>query len=104
MYHVLENKFYANKYLIQMRSQATCSGIKLLKVHGTRQNLDPNLKPEIQHTLAKQGSMKRLHVGQGRAGSKRMKPDPIRYCSTVKTDLSNQHLTCTCCTKRLAEV
>ena len=25
-------------------------------------------------------------------------------CSTVKTDLSDQHRTCTCCTKRLVEV
>ena len=41
-----------------------------------RKNLDPNLKPEIQHTLPKQGSMERPSVGQGRAGSKRKKPDP----------------------------
>ena len=48
MYQVLENKFYDDRYLIQMRSQAKSSGIKLPEVHGVRKNLDPNLKPEIQ--------------------------------------------------------
>ena len=51
-----------------MKSQAKSSGIKLLEVHGVRKNLDPNLKPEIQNTLPKQGSMERPCVGQGRAG------------------------------------
>ena len=31
MYQVLENKFYDDKYLIQRRSQAKSSGIKLRK-------------------------------------------------------------------------
>ena len=51
MYQVLESNFYDDKYLIQMRSQTKSSGIKLLEVHGTRKNLDPNLKPERQHTF-----------------------------------------------------
>ena len=52
MYQVLENKFYFennsynDKHLIQTRSQAKSSGIKLLEVHGMRKNLDPNLKHE----------------------------------------------------------
>ena len=33
MYQVLENKLYDDKYLIQIRSQAKSSGIKLLEVH-----------------------------------------------------------------------
>ena len=41
-----------------------------------RKNLDPNQKPEKQHTLPKQGSLERLHIGQGRGGSKRKRPDP----------------------------
>ena len=41
--------FYDDKYLIQMRSQAKSSSIKLLEVHGMRKNLDPNLKPDRQH-------------------------------------------------------
>ena len=85
MYQVLENKFYLgnnlcnDKYLIQMRSQAKSSGIKLPEVHGVRKNLDPNLRPEKQHILPKQGSLERLHIGQGRAGSKRKRPDPINH-------------------------
>ena len=77
MYQALENKFYLgnnfykDKYLIQMRSQAKSSSIKLPEVHGMRKNLDPNLKPEKWHTLPKQGSLERLCIGQGRAGSKR---------------------------------
>ena len=50
-----------------MRSQATSSGIKLPEGHGMRKNLDPNLKPEKQHTLPKQGSLERPCIGQGRA-------------------------------------
>ena len=51
MYQVLENKFYDDKYLIQMRSQAKSSSIKLPEVHGVRKNLDPNLnlKDNILH-------------------------------------------------------
>ena len=58
MYQTLENNFYDDKYLTQMRSQAKSSSIKLPEVHGMRKNLDPNLKPERQHTLPKQGSLK----------------------------------------------
>ena len=37
-----------------MKSQAKSNGIKLLEVHdGVRKNLDPNLRPEKQHTLPK---------------------------------------------------
>ena len=70
-----------------MRSQSTSSGIKLPEVHGMRKNLDPNLKPERQHTLPKQGSMERLCVGQGRAGSKRKRPDPINHAINQASNL-----------------
>ena len=90
MYQVLENKFYDDKYLIQMRSQAKSSRIKLPEVHGMRKNLDPNLKPERQHTLPKQGSMERPCVGQGRAGSKRKKPDPINHAINQASNLSQK--------------
>ena len=59
-----------------MRSQAKSSGIKLLEVHGVGKKLDPNLKPGKQHTISKQGSKERPHIGQGRAGSRRKRPDP----------------------------
>ena len=90
MYQVLENKFYDDKYLIQMRSQAKSSNIKLLEVHGMRKNLDPNLKPERQHTLPKQGSMERPHAGQERAGSTRKKPDPINHAVNQASNLSQK--------------
>ena len=55
-----------------------------------RKNLDTNLKPERKHTLPKQGSMERLHVGQGRAGSKRKKPDPINHAIKQASILSQK--------------
>ena len=90
MYQVLENKFYDDKYVIQMRSQAKSSGIYLPEVHGMRKNFDPNLKPERQHTLPKQGSMERPCVGQGRAGSKRKKLNPINHAINQSSNLSQK--------------
>ena len=90
MYQVLKNKFYDDKYLIQMRSQAKSSSIKLPEVHGMGKNLDPNLKPQRQHTLPKQGSMERPHVGQARAGSKRKNPDPINHAINQASNLSQK--------------
>ena len=47
MYQVLNENYYnTENYLVQTRSQATSSGIKLLEVHGMRKNLDPNIKLE----------------------------------------------------------
>ena len=47
MYKLLNNNcYYIEKYLIQTRSQAKSSGIKLSEVHGMGKNLDPNIKPE----------------------------------------------------------
>ena len=34
-------------------------------------NLDPNLKPEKQHTIPKHGNKERMPIGQGRAGSRK---------------------------------
>ena len=68
---VLDDNYYSDKYLIQARSQATSSGIKLPEVHAMGKNLDPNLKSEKQHAIPKQGSMERQHIGQGTAGSRR---------------------------------
>ena len=60
-----------------MRSQAKSSGIRLLEINDMGKNLDPNLKPEKQHAISKQGSMERLCIGQGRAGIRRKRSDPI---------------------------
>ena len=43
MYQVLHEKYYnAEIYLVQTRSKARSSGIKLPEVHGMGKNLDPN--------------------------------------------------------------
>ena len=44
-----------SKYLIQMCFKAKPSGTKLPEVHGVEKSLNPNLRPEKQHTIAKQG-------------------------------------------------
>ena len=49
------NKFSSEKYLIQTHSQAKTSGAKLQEVHGVQKELDPNLRPEKQHAISKQG-------------------------------------------------
>ena len=62
MYQILENNlenFFDDKYLIQTQSQAKSSGIKLLEVHGVGKSLNPNLRPEKQHTFPKQGNLER---------------------------------------------
>ena len=69
MYQILDDNYYNEKYLIQTRSHAKASGIKLLEVHGVGKNLDPNLKPKKQHTIFKHGSKEMPHIGQGRTGS-----------------------------------
>ena len=60
-----------------MWSQAKSSGTRLPEVHGVQMELDPNLRPEKQHTMSKQGKFERPQVGQGRAGLRRRKPDHI---------------------------
>ena len=47
MYKVLQESYYnIDSYLVQTRSQARSSGIKLPEVHGMKKNLDLNIKPE----------------------------------------------------------
>ena len=41
------------KCLIHMQSQVKTSGTKLPEVHGVRKELNPNLRPEKQHTMPK---------------------------------------------------
>ena len=99
MYKILENNlnnfdkhnnFGNSKYLIQMHSQAQTSGTKLPEVHGVQKGLDPNLRPEKQHTLPKQGKLEKLQIGQGRAGSKRKKPDPINQAIKQPSEMSQE--------------
>ena len=87
---ILDGNYYNEKYLIQRTSQVKTSGIKLLKVHAMGKNLDPNLKPEKQHAICKQGSMERPHIGQGRAGSRRKRPDSINQLINQPSSLSQK--------------
>ena len=75
MHKVLQENYYnIDIYLVQKRSQARSSGIKLPEGHGMRKNLDPNIKPEKQHANPIKGSVIKLCIGQGRAGLKRSDP------------------------------
>ena len=68
MYKILEdnlnrfdnnNNFGNSKYLIQMCYQTKTSGTKLPTVHGVDEGLNPNLRPEKQHAVPKQGKSER---------------------------------------------
>ena len=87
---ILDDSYYREKYLIQKRLQAKSSGIKLLKGYVVGKNLDPNLKPEKQHTIPKQGSKERPCIDQGRAGSRRKRPDPINQAINQPSSLSQK--------------
>ena len=85
-YKILNDNYYnIEKYLIQTISQAKSSGIKLPEAHGMGKNLNPNIKPEKQHANSKQGSVKRPHTGQGRAGLRTKKPNPIKQLTNHQT-------------------
>ena len=68
MYHGLHEKYYnTENYLVQTKSQARYSGIKLPKFHGMGKNLDPNMKLEKQHANPIKGGIEKPCIGQGRA-------------------------------------
>ena len=90
MYKILENNlgnFCGDRYLIQRQSQAKSSGIKLPEVHGVVKGLNPNLRPEKQHSLPEQGNLERPHVGHGRTRSKRKMSDPIKQAINKQSNL-----------------
>ena len=85
---VCKNK---EKFLIQTCSQAKTSGTKLPEVHGVRKELNPNLRPEKQHTMPQKGMTERPHIGQGRAGLRRKhEPDCIDQPSDVTRRISER--------------
>ena len=77
------------KFLKQMHSQAKTSGTTLPKVHRIRKKLDPNLRPEKQHALAKKGETERPCIGQGRAGLRRK---PEADCINQPSDVTRRIL------------
>ena len=75
--------------IIQTHLQAKMSGTKLLEVHRVRKELDPNLRPEKQHAMPKNGITEKPHIGQGRAGLRRKpEPDCINQPSDVTRRIS----------------
>ena len=99
MYKILEsnsnnfdknNSFNDSKYLVQMHFLAKTSGTKLLEVHGVKKSLNPNLRPEKQHAIPKQGKSEMLQMGQRRAGSKKRKPDPIIQAINQLSNVSQE--------------
>ena len=76
------------KYLIQMSYQAKSSGTRLPEVQGVQKELSPNLRPEKQHTMSKQGKLERPSVGQGRTGLRRRKPDHIKQPIIQPSDVT----------------
>ena len=52
--------------------------------------MNPNLRPAKQHTFPKQGNLEKPHTGQGRAGSKRKKPDPINQAINQPSNFSQE--------------
>ena len=88
MHKVLQEKYYKiDSYLVQTRSQARSSGIKLPEVNGMITNLDPNIKLEKQHANPIKGSEVKLHIGQGRVGLKRKRSGPINQIINQPSEL-----------------
>ena len=92
MQKVLQETYYKiDSSLVQTRSQAKSSGIKLPEVHGMRKNLDPNIKLEKQHANSiKSVSVVKPCTGQGRTGLKRKRSDPINHTINPPSELSQK--------------
>ena len=87
---LLENYYEIDSYLVQTRSQTQSSGIKLPEIHGIRNNLDPNMKLERQHANSIKVSVVKPHIGQGRAGLKRKRSNPINQTNNQPSELSQK--------------
>ena len=55
-----------------------------------RKNLDPNINPEKQHINPIKGRVVKPHIGQGRAGLKRKRSDPINQTINPPSELSQK--------------
>ena len=77
MRDVLQEKYYNfsnmiedDKYLVQTRSQAKSSGVKVTEAHGIEKSLDPHVQPERQKSI-KTAFGQKPRIGEGRAGIRR---------------------------------
>ena len=86
MQAILKDMYYNvgkdSRYLIQMRSQAKASGIKLPEVHGIDKGVDPNVKSEKQilkppNSATKPNPENKPRLGQDRAGLRRKMKAPV---------------------------
>ena len=59
-------------------------------MHSVRKELNPNLRPEKQHTIPKKGITERPCLGQGRAGLRRKHADHIDQPSDVTRRISER--------------
>ena len=88
MHQLLHKRYYnIENYLVQTRAQARSSSIILPDVHGMGENLDPNRK---QHANPIKGSIEKPHIGQGRAGLRRKRSDPINQTIIPPSELSQK--------------
>ena len=82
MRDILQERYYNfskttedDKYLVQTRSQAKSSGVKVPEVHGIKKSLVPHVKPERQKSIKlpmdKRIPIPKPRIGQGRAGIRR---------------------------------
>ena len=80
------NKNYNNidSYLVQTTSQVRSSGTKLPEVHGMKKEF--RSKHKNRKTTCKSHKGK-LHIGQGGAGLKRKRSDPINQTINPPTEL-----------------
>ena len=51
-------------------------------------NLDPSIKPEKQHANPIKGHIEKPHIGQGTAGLRRKRSDPINQTINSPSELS----------------
>ena len=79
-----------DSYLVQTRSQAKTSGIKLPEAHDMRKHLDPNIKPEKQHANPIKGSVVKPCIRQIWAGLKRKRSNPINRTMNPPSELSQK--------------
>ena len=61
-----------------------------MEVHGVEKNSDPNLKPEKQHAISKEGSMGRPCIGQRKTRIRRKRPGPINQMINQPSNLSQK--------------
>ena len=90
--HKVLHKNYCDmeNYLVQARSKAKSSGIKLPEVHGVGKILDSNMKPEKQHANPMKGSVVKPCIGQSRAELKKKRSDPINQTINPPSELSQK--------------